>query len=128
MAVGPDNGHSGTTTTSHGRDLEAGSTSEAPKISITAPEDGHGAVGTTINRRSLRADSTFPALPAMPNYERGVVANPFDGRYFVPGSRLRQRGSGAGTQLRQEINANVELDNVSGPRSYIMTAVHTESI
>ena len=150
MAAGQDDGHKAATTISNGRDPGAGNTTEPPKIIVCTPEDIHGTAPTTNNGRGLGAGSLFTPVP---DDGRGMLINPFNGDYLVPGSSssLRQRRSGAVKKvqwatddvLRMANNTNgrdvesrgafnnhvarlnaelAELDDVSGPRSYIMTA------
>ena len=139
MAVGQDDGHKAATTTSNGRNPGAGNTTETPQIIVYTPEDIHGTAPTTNNGCGLGAGSTSTAVP---DDGRGVIINPFNGDYLVPGSSLRQRGSGRRVTFQMPtddvLRANerdgearsaftnhvarlhaelAELNNVSGPRS-----------
>ena len=99
VAACPGDAHSATTTTTNRRGLEAGSTTEAPEIIVTAPRDGNEPVAATINgrhhrpgsilTRGPRDSSTFTPLPD--DDRRGLVINPFTERYYAPrSSRLRR--------------------------------------
>ena len=141
VAVGQRDGHTAATTTSNGPDPGTGNTTEAPQIIVCTPEDVFGANTTTHNGRGLGAGSTSPATP---DNARGILINPFNGDYLIPGSTstLRQRGSGRRVTfqtpddvLRAAGRANgpftdhvarlhaelAELENVSGDRSCVMT-------
>ena len=150
MAVGPDDGHRAATTISNGRDYGAGNTIETPQIIVCTPEDVFGADATTNNGRGLGAGSTFTAVlddgigvvanpfngrylePGSRLRQRGLGA----GRTFqmVPGDVLGAANTANGreiearsafinhvAQLLQHVDVNAELDNVSGPRSCMMT-------
>ena len=132
MAVGLDNGHSAATTTTNGRGLEAGSIAEATETIVTAPRDGNEPVAATINGRHYGPRSGLRRR--IPEADRNRIVLE-DGLRAVNTTNSNGHNVEASTaliayttKLLQDMDAEAELDNVSGPKSCIMTTVDTDLI
>ena len=103
MAVAQDDGHRAATSTSNGRGLEAGSTTKAPEIIVTAPDDLHGAAANTNNGRHFdpgntlcrRGSGATSTCTMVPDDGHGVSTTTINGLHLGPISVLRRRGPGA---------------------------------
>ena len=137
IVTAPDDGHGAAANTNNGRHFDPGSMlwrrgSGATSTFAIVPDDGHGVSTTTINglhlgtnsvlrRRGPRAGNTFEMIP---NDRHGAVTNTINRRNREARTAFLIHVA----QLLQDVDVNVEPDNISGPRSYMITTIYTKLV